>query len=886
MSDELDDLIQGFVEESREAFESIEKDLLGLEDNPDDLTQVDGIFRVLHTIKGTAGFMGLDEVNKLSHSLESIFDQVRKEEISMTPELMDQLLPAIDLLKLMVFELEASEKTDYPYAETMTLLAEILAGGAVRVYIEDKQAAPAAIGGGATPAAPTPPPAPVAEPAAPKAVVKIKYQEPEIDPDAAPISMELLQDFVVEADEHLETIEQFLLKLEESPNDDEAINEIFRATHSIKGTASYVNLGKVSALSHQMETCFDKVRKGVLAYSNEMADVILKGVDLLKSMVALIRMKEDSSILDIDDLLTLLEPFANAEQPAPAAGSPAAAAAPAKDPKMAAFANLAGQQIMTIKELGALIGENKAGQDELMVLNRSIKTLDNGARKLNLNAIFEQTQALEEMTVQILAEEKTEAELAPNFLSSISQLDMILGLFLDPAAAPAAPVMSAPAPVEAAPVVPVTPAPVEAAPVAAPAPAAKAAPKKEPTKVASPPADDEIKTMRIDAFRLDQFMNLIGELIIARNAFNHTLGELNTVNVKPEVMASIRSVEGAFTRISDDLQNTLMDMRLIPVKTVFQKIPRIIRDIARKTGKSINFQMIGEHTQIDKSIIEVLGDPLVHIIRNSCDHGIESKEKRLACGKPEEGTVILKASHQGGSIAIDIIDDGAGVNTKKVLEIAIDKGLVRPDQVETIDDKTVNNFIFHPGFSTASEVTDLSGRGVGMDVVMTNIQKVHGTVDVDSDPGQGCKVRLTLPLTLSVIEALMVEESGQKFAIPLESVKESIEVKVSKLHQLKNKEAINLRGNVVGVVRLADLLDLKKPAERKPDDVVSIVFIHVGGRAMGIIVDDLSNQQEIVVKPLQGYLSNIPGISGSTILGSGDIILILEPSQLIDLSAQ
>ncbi|MDX2470146.1 MAG: chemotaxis protein CheA [SAR324 cluster bacterium] len=874
MSDELDDLIQGFVEESREAFESIEKDLLGLEDNPDDLTQVDGIFRVLHTIKGTAGFMGLDEVNKLSHSLESIFDQVRKEEISMTPELMDQLLPAIDLLKLMVFELEAADKSDYPYSDTMTLLAEILAGGAVRVYIADGQAKPAAIGGAAPAAAPVTP-SPVAEPAAPKALVRVHYVEPEQDPDAAPISMELLQDFVVEAEEHLDTIEQFLLKLEEAPNDDEAINEIFRATHSIKGTASYVNLGKVNALSHKMETCFDKVRKGVLPYSNEMADVILKGVDLLKSMVALIRMKEDSSILDIDDLLTLLEPFATAEQAAPAAGGPAVAA-PAKDPKMSAFANLAGQQIATIKELGAMIGENKAGQDELMVLNRSIKTLDNGARKLNLNAIFEQTHALEEMTVQILAEEKTEEELAPLFLSSITQLDMILGLFLDPAAAPA--------PV-AAPVAAPAPVAPEVAPAQVAAPAAPVAPKKEPTKIAAPPADDEIKTMRIDAFRLDQFMNLIGELIIARNAFNHTLGELNTVNMQPEVMANIRSVEGAFTRISDDLQNTLMDMRLIPVKTVFQKIPRIIRDIARKTGKSINFQMIGEHTQIDKSIIEVLGDPLVHIIRNSCDHGIESKEKRLAAGKPEEGTVILKASHQGGSIAIDIIDDGAGVNTEKVLEIAISKGLVRPEQVETIDDKTVNNFIFHPGFSTASEVTDLSGRGVGMDVVMTNIQKVHGSVDVDSDPGQGCKVRLTLPLTLSVIEALLVEESGQKFAIPLESVKESIEVKVSKLHQLKNKEAINLRGNVIGVSRLADLLDLKKPAERKPDDVVSIVFVQVGTRAMGIIVDDLSNQQEIVVKPLQGYLTNIPGISGSTILGSGDIILILEPSQLIDLSA-
>ncbi len=830
MSDELDDLIQGFVEESREAFESIETDLLRIEENPEDLSIINGIFRVLHTIKGTAGFMGLDDISHLSHSLESIFDQIRKEEMAMTPELMDQMLPAIDLLKLMVLELLAAEKSSYELSSTMELLDSILQREGAPTRTEVAQAAPAQS-------------APVEE--------------------ASPA---LLQDFVLEAEEHLEAIEQHLLNLEKEPDDAESINEVFRATHSIKGTSSYVNLTKITNLAHKLETCFDRVRKGRQRYSNEMADVVLKGVDLLKSMIGMIKMKEDYNIFDINEVCVQLDPFAQGEEQVPPP-APKAEVQSNDDAQFKAFLNLASQQVISIQAIGADLIAGKMIADDLMVLHRSVKTLDNGAKKQGIHPVLEQTGKMNRLIVSLLAEEISQEEAASRFQESIGQLMQVVELMQDLGAEGFAQAFDAEK--------------SATSPPAEQPPAKKAqATTSEPPKV--PKKDEENKTMRIDSNRLDSFMNLIGELIIARNSLNHILGEIPPTSLPPEVLSTLRQVEGAFNRISENLQDTLMEMRLVPVKSVFQKIPRIIRDIARKTGKNINLQMIGENTQIDKSVAEVLSDPLVHIIRNSCDHGIESVEKRKEAGKPEMGNIILKASHQGNSVILEIIDDGAGVNTEKVLQKAIEKGLVRPDQAPQLDVKTINAFIFAPGFSTADQVSDISGRGVGMDVVMTNIQKVHGAIEVDSELGNGTQIRLILPLTLSIIDALLVVDKGQYFAIPLEAVKESIEIKLSDLHRLKNKEAINLRGDIIGVSRLAQLLDLEK--EQKEDAVVSVVFIQVGSRIMGLVVDDLVNQQEIVVKPLQDYLLRIPGISGSTILGSGDIILILDPAELIDLS--
>ena len=851
MSDELDDLIQGFVEESHEAFDAIENDLLNIEENPEDLTIVNGIFRVMHTIKGTAGFMGLDDINHLAHKLETLFDMIRKETMQITPELMDTLLPAIDLLKLMVFELVEAQRSEYDLSTTMELLDSLAAG---------------------TPQAPNAQPKAAAEP-----TPKIEAPAPEPAKSApeedGPMVKELIGEFVQEAEEHLQSIEANLLKLEQSPGDEEAINEVFRATHSIKGTAAYVNVGKITRLSHKMETVFDKVRKGSAAYSSELADLTLKGLDLLRTLIFMIKMDEDIGMISVDEVVGQLDRYlGGGAAPAKAAvAAPASKEAPARLSAFDVFKNLCSQHLVAIQVAGGELASGEIGEENLMVLNRTVRTLSGAAEKIGAEDLLELLKKYDDLVMSVLAGEKNSGEVQGPAMDLGLKIEELMNQYLqasepsktkakakEPEAEKAAPAAKKPAP--------------------APAPAAPAQSQADKDK------DSELKTMRVDSYRLDTFMNLIGELIIARNSFNHTLGEMAGANLPAHVFTNLRSVEAAFNRISEDLQTTLMEMRLIPVKTVFQKIPRIVRDISRKTGKNIQLQMIGENTQIDKSIIEMIGDPLVHIIRNSCDHGVETPEKRIAAGKPEMGNIILKASHLGSSIAIDIIDDGAGINTERVLEKALEKGLIRPEQVPTLDKKTINAFIFHPGFSTADQVSDISGRGVGMDVVLTNISKIHGSVDVESEPGAGTQIRLLLPLTLAVIDALLVIEGGQMFAIPLESVKESIEIKESELHQLKQKEAINLRGDIIGVARLSRLLALPEK-EPDPNRVVSVVFIQVGTKVMGVVVDDLYNQQEIVVKPLQSYLTKIPGLSGSTILGSGDIVLILEPSDLVDLAS-
>jgi len=861
MADDLDDLIQGFVEESHEAFESIENDLLTIEEHPDDVSIINGIFRVLHTIKGTAGFMGLDDINHLAHKLETIFDMIRKETMSINPELMDTLLPAIDLLKLMVFELVEAERSDYELPSTMEVLEAIAAQGPVRVMASSAGSAVLNVMGAAASEE-----APAEAAAAPE--------------EDGPMVKELVGEFVQEAEEHLQAIEENLLKLENEPEDAEAINEVFRAIHSIKGTASYVNVGKVTRLSHKLETIFDKVRKGSSAYSSELADIALKGLDLLRTLIFMLKMDEGIDMIQVDDLIAQMEKFIGDPAPEPAAAAPAA---PVQEQtstpgglqgesvsSLDAFKNMCSQHIVAIQVAGKQLVSGRIGDENLMVLNRTSRTLSSAAEKVGATELKKLVDELGEVVLSVLSGEKKATQLGAEAGKLRNEIEAKLEYYIN--VSEEEHVSSQQAEL--------------AEPVAAPVPAvaAPAAPAKKPTVKQAAPADNEIKTMRVDSNTLDVFMNLIGELIIARNSFNHTLGEVASANLPSNVLTDLRSVEGAFNRISEDLQSTLMEMRLIPVKTVFQKIPRIVRDISRKTGKNIQLQMIGENTQIDKSIIEVIGDPLVHIIRNSCDHGIETPEKRRAAGKPEQGNIILKASHLGSSIAIDIIDDGAGVNTEKVLEKALERGLIRPEQVPTLDNKTINGFIFHPGFSTADQVSDISGRGVGMDVVLTNIQKVHGSVDVESEQGAGTQIRLLLPLTLAIIDALLIIEGGKMYAIPLEAVKESIEIRESELHQLKQKEAINLRGEIIGVCRLARLLDLEEK-EPDPDRVVSVVFVQVGAKVMGIVVDDLYNQQEIVVKPLQQYLTQIPGISGSTILGSGDIILILEPAELVDLAS-
>ncbi|MDR3358375.1 MAG: Hpt domain-containing protein [Desulfovibrio sp.] len=415
-------------------------------------------------------------------------------------------------------------------------------------------------------------------------------------------------------------------------------------------------------------------------------------------------------------------------------------------------------------------------------------------------------------------------------------------------------------------------------------PAAKAAPSSPPdagkAKAAAQDAHKSSSTIRVDHERLDHLMNLIGELIINRNRYTliaRSLEDDHNVDIA-QVAQSLSETTYAMARISDDLQDTIMKVRMVPVSSVFSRFPRLVRDLSRKSGKEVDLIMEGEETELDKSVVEVIGDPLVHLIRNSVDHGIEPESERIAAGKPSKGKVTLRAFHKGNSVAIEIEDDGKGIDPEKMREVAVRKGVITHEEASQLDDREAMELIFAPGFSSAEKITDISGRGVGMDVVRTNIKNLKGSVNTYSEVGKGTRFTLSLPLTLAIIDALMVNVSGQMYAIPLDAVSETTKIEAGRLTDVKGRKAVTLRGEVLGIVELAEMLGLPR-AEALPE-VLSVVVIHDNERRLGLVVDRLLERQEIVIKPLGAYLGDLKGISGATIMGDGSVILILDPHEI------
>ncbi|MDR2825776.1 MAG: Hpt domain-containing protein [Deltaproteobacteria bacterium] len=447
------------------------------------------------------------------------------------------------------------------------------------------------------------------------------------------------------------------------------------------------------------------------------------------------------------------------------------------------------------------------------------------------------------------------------------------------------------------------PEPTKTAPAAAASPAAvpaseaahtpAAATKSTPESTAKPGAAPATKpaagaeaqhsassTIRVDHEKLDHLMNLIGELIINRNRYTMLARRLEGVT-NPEVAIVAQDLSEttyALARISDDLQDTIMKVRMVPVSSVFSRFPRLVRDLSRKSDKEVELILQGEETELDKSVVEVIGDPLVHLIRNSVDHGIEHEDVRRAAGKDPKGKVWLRAYHKGNSVVIEIEDDGKGIDPVGMREAAVRKGVATADEVKAMDDREAVELIFAPGFSTAEKITDISGRGVGMDVVRTNIKSLKGSINTSTEVGKGTRFTLSLPLTLAIIDALMVSIDGATYAIPLDAVAETTKIEASRLTDVKGRKAVTMRGEVLGIVSLAALMDL--PCHMHEHEVLSVVVIHDNDRRLGLVVDHMLERQEVVIKPLGAYLGDLKGISGATIMGDGGVILIMDPHEL------
>ncbi|WP_031388190.1 chemotaxis protein CheA [Desulfonatronum thiodismutans] len=396
---------------------------------------------------------------------------------------------------------------------------------------------------------------------------------------------------------------------------------------------------------------------------------------------------------------------------------------------------------------------------------------------------------------------------------------------------------------------------------------------------AAPPKPKTSTTIRVDHERLDHLMNLIGELIINRNRFAMLSKSLEENPDQVEQVAQqLTESTYAMARISDDLQDTIMQVRMVAVSAVFSRFPRLVRDLSRKSGKDVELITEGEETELDKSIVEVIGDPLVHLIRNSMDHGLEGREERVAAGKPPTGRVWLRAYHKGNSVAIEVEDDGRGIDPEKMRKVAVKKGLMSEEEAARLDDREAVDLIFAPGFSSAEKITDISGRGVGMDVVRTNIKNLKGTVNVTSELGKGSKMTLVLPLTLAIIDALMVTVAGATYAIPLDAVSETTKIEAETLTDVSGRKAVTLRDEVLGIVELTDLLGLPKNTNQR--EILPVVVITDNDRRLGLVVDRLLERQEVVIKPLGTYLGDIDGISGATIMGDGSVVLILDPHEV------
>ncbi len=403
-------------------------------------------------------------------------------------------------------------------------------------------------------------------------------------------------------------------------------------------------------------------------------------------------------------------------------------------------------------------------------------------------------------------------------------------------------------------------------------------PEKASDKQVSGADPEKEQTLRIDTNRLDHVMDLVGELVLSRNRLSKILSDMEELYEGDEKIKTLLETSSNLSLITTELQLSVMKMRMVPIRKVFNKFPRMVRDIARKANKKINLEMLGEATEIDKSVIEELNDPLVHIIRNSIDHGIETPQERLKKGKQESGTIKLNAFQEGNSIVIQIEDDGKGIDPAVVEKKARERGLIRNQDIK-LSPKEIMNYIFEPGFSTADKVTDISGRGVGMDVVKTNIGRINGIIDVNSEVGKGTQIALKIPLTLAIIQVLMVKVDGEMYALPLVSILETFRVSKSSIKHIDGQQILNIRNRLIPLLKLSDALELN--CEDPAKDWVYVVLMAIAEKKVGVIVDELCHQEEVVIKPVGTYFSDIKEVSGATITGDGKVGLILDPGSLI-----
>ena len=701
-----------------------------------------------------------------------------------------------------------------------------------------------------------------------------------------------LEIFIDETKEHLQSLNENLLVIEKEPENKDTINEIFRAAHSLKGMAGTMGFKRMQRLTHDMENVFSEIRNDKMTVTAGLIDVLFQCLDALEEYLDIIQSTANEGENDNEAIINRLNEIL---QEGTAGGSaPAAAPAGEAAPAEAASADVDKEKFRNIK----LTDEQKASvqkADESGVNLYGLSIYINSSCLLKAARAFLVLKAMEDFgeilvtdpSNQDLEDEKFDFDFSLYVLSSepieklieaakgISEIENVVGAKVTLADLDKKP-ESAPAPVaEEAPAEPEVTAPVPAAQTAPSAPKAKAA-NTAPTTSGQSNKPVVSRTVRVDIEKLDDLMNQVSELIIAKNSLvSISATEENSAATNQSFHEQIEYLE----RITTSLHESVMKVRMVPIESVVNRFPRMIRDLSKKLDKKMELYMTGEDTELDRTVIDEIGDPLMHLLRNSADHGLESAEVRKERGKPEVGSIRLDAYQEGNSVIIEVKDDGNGIDVESVKQKGIERGIITPEQADSMSNKEIIDLLFLPSFSMAKKVSDISGRGVGLDVVKSKIESLSGEVEVKSTFGEGSKFTIRLPLTLAIIQALMVEIGREKYAISLGSIQTIEDVAYEDIKYVEAKEVINLRGTVIPLIRMDEILEVEK-REEKPDSL-TVVIVKKGDRFAGLIIDNLMGQQEIVIKSLGKYIENNKVISGATILGDGEVALILDVNALI-----
>lgn len=691
-----------------------------------------------------------------------------------------------------------------------------------------------------------------------------------------------LEIFIDETNEHIQSLSDCIMTLEKEPENKDTINEIFRAAHSLKGMAGTMGFKRMQHLTHDMENVFQEVRSDKVKVSSEMIDILFQCLDAIEGYLETIKSTSDEGTEDNEAIIAGLNRFLEAAEGG-AAEPEKAEAAPAKEEKKETAAAAMEKKFLTLKLSDKDKEALKAAEDTGINLYGFTVTVSQDCL-LKAARAFLVFKAVEEFgqivvynpSLQDIEDERFELDFSI-FVSSEAEVDKILAaaqgvseiagvvgeqvkcsaLFGEPEAEAAAANTTAVAAANST--------------ETAVHKDSKQAPAK--AKAASKPVAN--RTVRVDIEKLDALMNQVSELIIAKNSLVSISSQEGNSAQNQAFHEQIEYLE----RITTSLHESVMKVRMVPIESVVNKFPRMIRDLSRKLDKKMELYMTGEDTELDRTVVDQIGDPLQHLLRNSADHGLESAELRKERGKPETGIINLNAFQEGNNVVIEVSDDGNGIDTENVKKKAIERGLVSPEQAEKLSQKEIIDFLFMPSFSMAKQITDISGRGVGLDVVKSNIEALGGDVEVKSVLGEGTKFTVRLPLTLAIIQALMVEIRDEKYAIALGSVDIIEDIPVKDIKYVEAKEVINLRGVVIPLVRLDRVLDIEP---QEDPESLTVVVVKKGERLAGLVVDNLMGQLEIVIKSLGKYINNSSKIiSGATILGDGEVALILDVNTLI-----